>query len=190
MKISKDQLLSANKAEQDRAIGQLHRYCMPRIEKMMHGLDELSMEAMDIFQDSMAVLYVNLKNGRYNQSASLETYTLSICKNTWLYKLRGQQNANKRNSQYLELERLETAENIPDLSKITALLDKLKADCKRILILYYYEKKSMREIMEIFDFKNQQSAKNKKSRCLQKLTEIIRNAKISRDDFFDQNEQP
>ena len=46
--------------------------------------------------------------------------------------------------------------------------------CRQILSHYYYDKRSMREIAQLMGLANEQVAKNKKSLCLKKLKEMIR----------------
>ena len=53
------------------------------------------------------------------------------------------------------------------------LLESLGKDCKRVLVLYYYERLKMKEIAGIMNFANDQVAKNKKSSCLKKLKSIV-----------------
>jgi len=49
------------------------------------------------------------------------------------------------------------------------LLESLGGNCKRILVLYYFDRLKMKEIAEVMNFANDQVAKNKKSSCLKKL---------------------
>ena len=185
MKVSPDQLLSQNRAIQNSAIKRLYGYCVPRLAKMMRGHTLKETEPVDIFQDGMAVLYLNLNKERFKGESSLETYTLSICKNIWLHKLRTLRHQENKLAD-LKLEQLyQTREVMVDFTRLTALLEHLGHDCQKILRLFYYEKQSMEEIMGHFGLSNKQSAKNKKARCMQRLTEIVKSANVKLSDFFD-----
>jgi len=50
--------------------------------------------------------------------------------------------------------------------------------CKKILILFYYENRSMKEIAEIMNLANDKVAKNKKNRCLNKLRSLAQQSSI------------
>lgn len=52
---------------------------------------------------------------------------------------------------------------------------KLPEECQKVLEMFFYQKKSMSEIAFKMDYKNQDSAKSKKYKCIEKLKEIITN---------------
>ena len=44
---------------------------------------------------------------------------------------------------------------------------------KKILLLYYYENRSMKEILSELDYENEQIVRNKKYKCMKKLEQMI-----------------
>jgi DNA-directed RNA polymerase specialized sigma subunit len=56
---------------------------------------------------------------------------------------------------------------------LMVVIDKLGENCKKILLLYYFENKNMKEILETLPYENEQVVRNKKSKCLKKLETII-----------------
>jgi len=46
--------------------------------------------------------------------------------------------------------------------------------CKKILTLFYYDNLSMKEIVEHLPYENEQVVRNKKYKCLQALTGLIK----------------
>lgn len=46
--------------------------------------------------------------------------------------------------------------------------------CKTVLNLYYWQRKSMREIAILMNYQNEQVAKNRKSKCMKTLKELLR----------------
>ncbi len=53
-----------------------------------------------------------------------------------------------------------------NLELVSACFDKLGDPCHQLLDLYYYKKKSMDEIAERLDYKNTDTAKNQKYKCM------------------------
>lgn len=56
---------------------------------------------------------------------------------------------------------------------ILNLMNKLGDTCKKILTAFYYDNKSMKEILEILHYENEQVVRNKKSKCLKALEQLL-----------------
>jgi hypothetical protein len=54
--------------------------------------------------------------------------------------------------------------------------------CTQILTGYYYENLSMRQLLERFDYENEQVLRNRKSKCMKKLKEIL----LTNNNLFEQ----
>ena len=62
-----------------------------------------------------------------------------------------------------------------DLKKqLNLLLADLGDSCRKILELFYYENLSMKEIVSHLHYENEQVVRNKKYKCLQQLTDQIK----------------
>ena len=53
-------------------------------------------------------------------------------------------------------------------------LEALGENCKKILLLFYYENRSMKEILAELPYENEQVVRNKKSKCLKKLETLVK----------------
>ena len=58
----------------------------------------------------------------------------------------------------------------------------LSPRCQKILTLFYFEKKSLKEIGEIMDFKNPDTTKATRYQCFKKLEEVVK-GKIDKEDL-------
>ena len=58
--------------------------------------------------------------------------------------------------------------------QVESSLEKLGDPCKRLLELYYYYKKSLLEIAETLEYKNSDTVKNLKYKCLGRLRKLYR----------------
>lgn len=87
-------------------------------------------------------------------------------------------NYNKMNSEWLPDNSVEVDENANFSQKnaIKAALQKMKADgghCAELLVLFWWRKRSMRELTEIYGYKNELTTKSNKAKCQKRLKIIM-----------------
>lgn len=130
----------------------------------------------DIYQESFTVLYEKIRNGDFTASVSLQTYLFAIGK----YKLLNYLRDNQRETTDLSEDILppysydDETENWERKQEIVyQAVCRLQSPCNRILSLFYYDRKSMAEIARLFNYKNEQVAKNRKYLCISKLKESL-----------------
>lgn len=166
------------------ALKQLYALCFSSVKNYVLKNSGTLEDAKDIFQDGATAFYYELLSDKFREEASLKTYLFSICKNLWLLKLRRQKKQN--------IVSIESAEHLPDeavpkgldLSKIKYLMSYLKKDCQNLLIGFYYEQKSMRELMELFRLGSEQVARTKKLRCMNNLIELVHEKGLTFENFL------
>lgn len=134
-------------------------------------------EARDIFQESLLVLYKLAKQGRLAEVENAEAYLYTICRNRWLRysQSRGKTVEITENHHTIPVDEV-TVTRIIDQERqqlLDRLLQSLGEVCYKILIYFYYEKKSMKEILDLMPFKTEQVIKNKKSNCLKKMRALL-----------------
>lgn len=139
-------------------------------------------EAKDIFQDGMIIFYRNIIAGQFKEQSSIKTYLFSICKNLWLQRLK---------HKGMGLVSLDEADDIPEqpidglnISLLDNLMEGLKDECQKILIGYYYQRKSMEELMVLFQLGSEQAARNKKMRCMKELMRIVSEKNMTLQSFW------
>lgn len=138
--------------------------------------------AKDIFQEAFISVWKNVKNNKFesqNESA-LQGYLYQIAKNKWMDVLRSKTfkktNALNNKKQTLisdETDKILLEDELFE-SKLNKTMDAFKAlgqPCKQLLTTFYFDKKSLRDIaLELKIEEN--SVRNKKYRCMQKLREL------------------
>lgn len=143
-------------------------------------------DGADIFQEAVLVLIEKVKTGQFRGDSSIKTFLMAIARNLWLHELRTRSRRNNRELIYMNGEDKETGPREPLFEKANAgslqeLLDQVGDPCKRILTGFYYEDKSMRELLVEFQYENEQVLRNRKSRCMKKLKELLSaNSDLSR----------
>jgi RNA polymerase sigma factor (sigma-70 family) len=135
-------------------------------------------EAADIFQEVMVTFVYNVQDGRFKRESSIKTYLHAINRNLWFNELKRRGRATARHEAYQGLQDGEHAlsdslEKKEARGQLMTIVDSLGETCKKILVLFYYEKKSMGEILSVLNYENEQVVRNKKYKCMKKLEELI-----------------
>jgi RNA polymerase sigma factor (sigma-70 family) len=125
-------------------------------------------DAKDMFQDALVILYKKVQEN-YVLYGTLTGYLLAVVRNLWMQELR------RRNKLPQSEATEDIADEVPeaerDLSQARAAFHLLGEKCKDLLILFYFKKKSFREIATELAFSDEKVAKNQKYRCIQKAKE-------------------
>lgn len=132
-------------------------------------------ESRDVYQATVIQFYENVQSGKLTRLTSdLKTYLFAIGKN----KIRELRDSGRR---FREMQdRYEVHEDEDKVAKeaqfelVEASLERLGDPCKRLLELYYYYKKSLAEIAETLAYKNTDTVKNLKYKCLGRLRKLYR----------------
>lgn len=134
-------------------------------------------KALDIYQDSVIALYQNFatKSVDLKENVSVKTYLFGIGKN----KIYSELKRSKKNFNIIDFDH-EVSSTITKNDELTIQQLKLKkglaqmgVKCKRILNLFYYRGLTIKEIVEHTLYKDENTVKSLKSRCLKKLKELI-----------------
>lgn len=135
-------------------------------------------DAKELFQDAFMVVYQKIVDDTFKLNASIKTFLYAVARNLWLKKLRD-------NSKLLDvtddINEVQMADITPEYDwetdeqeqKIIEQLNKLGANCQKILKFYYFDKKRLREITKLLSYKDEKSAKNAKYKCMQQLRKFF-----------------
>lgn len=135
-------------------------------------------DGKDIYQLTILIFHDNIRLGKLEHLvSSVKTYLFGIGKNI----VKENQRKEKR---YIPLSKEKwLKENLIDepTSKIDDAvferaknaLSKLGQPCQRLIELFYYEKKSIPEITLAMSYKNPETAKNQKCKCMARLRKLF-----------------
>jgi RNA polymerase sigma factor (sigma-70 family) len=141
----------------------------PAVKKHIVNNSGTSEDAKDIFQDALVILYQKMKTGEFILTVPISTYLYAVAKNLWLQELR------KRKKLPIAERDTDVAEDLIEQEQgfdiASAAFNFLGEKCRQLLILFYFKKKSFREIASLLQFGSEQTAKNQKYRCIQKAKE-------------------
>ena len=148
--------------------------------KLRGGSDD---DAADMFQEAVLILIEKIKTGKFRQESSIKTFLIAIARNLWLFEKRTRERRSSREMHYtisegnlINTEDLEIGERIFSKSNteiIQTLFKQVGEVCSKILIGFYYENSSMKNLLQRFHFDNEQVLRNRKSRCMKKLKKLL-----------------
>lgn len=185
--IKSNQFIEAIKVNDIVALKHLYKINYPKVEVLVLKNNGTKEHAKDIFQDAFLALWKNVKQDKFvpQNESSINGYLYTIAKHKWMDYLRSKDY--KKTVVYSAL--TDTAALDDDLSKTTDdninderlqnvmhAFKGLGAPCKDLLMKFYFEKKSMKDIAEELQL-DAASTRNKKYRCMQKLRELALNLK-------------
>jgi len=153
--------------------------------------------AMEIFKYAVVIFYDNIVSGKIDSlGCTIKTYLFAIGKNKIREQLR--LNARSRPKAGSEiLDQLISEENYLDhkdacdyFEIVRKAMQQLGNPCDQILEYYYYYSMSMLEITKKMEYKNTDTVKNMKYKCLKRLQRIcarILNAEPVNAEIFRKN---
>lgn len=140
------------------------------------GKDE---DAEDFFQEALVVFIKSIKKDKFRGDSSIKTFLYAILRNLWLNELKRRNKASVRETTYYEQgEKEEEAAYGVTYEKettqqILAFFEQLGENCKKILVMWYYQNMSMKDIALAMHYDSEQVARNTKYKCGKKLLAIL-----------------
>jgi RNA polymerase sigma factor (sigma-70 family) len=162
------------------AIAAIYRQHAESVSSFIMSRGGNEQDADDIFQETVVSFIDIVKRGKFRGDASIRTFLIAVAKNIWFNELNKRKRSGERDKKYetgKEEEELDVSHHISEREvkqQLRNLLEQLGESCRKLLILFYYENLSMKEMLEHLPYENEQVVRNKKYKCLQQLMEIIK----------------
>lgn len=138
------------------------------------------MDAEDLFQDALVVVYRKVQNGglSLNENTKLSTYFFEICRRIWFKKLRQKKYDAGVTPEELPVSTMVVEDDLTiDYSERLNLLNNkftiLGDTCQKVLNLSWHTNKSMKEIAADMNW-TYEYARKKKHECKEKLIGLIK----------------
>lgn len=181
-------LKSPNDKQNNEALRYLYKKHFKYIASFVYKNNGKDTDAEDTFQDAIIVLVNQIKSDNLALRASIKTYLYSIARNIWLKSLRNRKKEVPilEEHEFIPLDEkgIEKELEFDELTKgVQAVISLLGKECQEILRYFYLEKVRIKEIMSLMNYGSEQSVKNKKWRCIQKLKDKLRQNRLF-DDYF------
>ncbi len=136
-------------------------------------------DAEDLLQEAVIILWERVRANRFEYTARLSTFIYATVKNLWFRRLARMR---RESSADLELRTVST----DDASSLEIMIESEEAlivhealralgdPCKTLLILFYWQEKTMEEIATALNFANAETAKAKKYQCKKALQKLLK----------------
>jgi RNA polymerase sigma factor (sigma-70 family) len=135
----------------------------------------------DMLQEALVVLWERVRAGRFEYSSKLSTFVFGTVKNIWLRRL-----AKAKREIPTDLQSddqadpsgsvLDTMIENEETAAVRDALEKIGEQCKKLLLLFYWEECSMAEIAGKMGFANAETVKSKKYQCKKSLEKVLKQA--------------
>lgn len=179
------QLTNAIKANDEKVLKQLYVSNFHKTQMYILKNNGSMPQAKDTYQEAFIVVWQNIKEGKFTpqNETAIQGYLYQIAKNKWTDYLRSSQykKTTKLNPLITEaddddfLKQESLSEDSKRQQQTTAAFKQLGRECRELLTVFYFNKKSLREIASQYNIA-EASARNKKYRCLQKLRQLALNS--------------
>ena len=170
-------IIDAIRNNNETALGYLYQANIKMIIKLVGENNGTQEDAVEILQDTLVLFWEKVVKGDLNLTSKISTYLYAVAKNKWLQELNRRKKLTDINSIHNNpgndrsvMERLEEEET-NEIVRIC--LNQLKPLCRKILVLYYYHERNMREIKDITGLANEDVAKAKKYQCKKELENML-----------------
>jgi len=161
-------------------IWSLYKQYFPTISHLITTNSGTEIDAEDVFQDALVIIYKKISDDELILTSSFKTYLYSVCRNLWLQKLDKKTFSTDildlaDDSEFQDSIHFEFTDTESEKIKISQehFLE-LSEDCQKVLKLFM-AKTSLKEIAEEMGFGSEKYAKTRKFMCKEKLKEKILN---------------
>jgi RNA polymerase sigma factor (sigma-70 family) len=160
------------------ALQELYKTHYPMVLNLICSNSGTEQEAKDIYQEAVINFYEKVQSPDFNLTCKIKTYLYAVSRRLWLKKLWEKKRYHGKIEEmevYLEIE-----DEISDIdekeqafNKMSIAMQGLGEPCRSILEDFYFRELSMDEIRDKFDYTNNDTAKNQKYKCLQRLKKLF-----------------
>lgn len=180
--------------EDSEALGIVYKKCKSSSLQFLRKINYQSNDRIDIediFQDAIIILYEKIRSNDFVLTSSLQTYLNSVCRFQLLNKIEknnavefydNNENDDVESEDSMEFNPLitDSLEEFEDSTEqqynaIEKALERMKVaggHCYELLTLFWYHRKSMNELTEIFGYTNAVNTRNQKAKCQKRLEKI------------------
>lgn len=177
------ELIRSRDAEMEAGIRMLYQHYYSFLKTFIvtnHGTEQ---DAEDIFQDVIIAFVNSVRSNKFRGESSIKTFLFALNRNLWLNELKKNNRKTIREENYGK--QFPESENDPSTAiefrqtheQLMRIMTEIGETCKKLLLLYYFENRSMNEIARSLNYENEQVARSKKFKCLKKMEQLVHDNK-------------
>lgn len=157
-------------------IEELYQQFLPRITQFITKNGGTPVDAKDVFQETIIIIFKKAKEENFQLSSSFYTYLYAICRNLWLKRLQKRKTSPVQMKDTEIIVAVDDWENTIEKEERFRLYRKkfreLGKDCQKLLDLFFKRVK-MVEIVDHMDYSSVSYAKKRKFQCKEKLIRLV-----------------
>lgn len=163
----------------DEAIKALYRDHFQRLSWFVMNNGGTWQDAEDVFQEVVLNFIDLVQKDKFRGESTVKTFLFSMNRFTWLNELKRRNRSLQRELKYEKTQDREEVDvsgymiEKEEKTVVMNLIESLGDVCRKILLLFYYENLSMKEILRHLHYENEQVVRNKKYKCLKQLEQRI-----------------
>ena len=146
-------------------------------------------DAEDIFQEIVVDFIEAVQRNKFRGEASVKTFLYSLNKHAWLNELKRRGRAARREVKFdkeHEKDEVDVSHYIASReakAQVMKVVEQLGEACKKILVMFYYENLSMKDILKKTAYETEQVVRNKKYKCLKQLEQMLNENPLLKESF-------
>jgi RNA polymerase sigma factor (sigma-70 family) len=146
-------------------------------------------DAEDMFQEVVVNFIDAVQKDKFRGESSVKTFLYALNKHAWLNELKRRGRAMKREMKFdkeHDKDELDVSHHIADQEAkrmVMKVVEQLGDACKKILVMFYYENLSMKDILGKTEYETEQVVRNKKYKCLKQLEQMLNENASLKDTF-------
>ena len=177
-----EELVQAIRQNQNlnKAISFIYQHHAEKISSFLINYGASQQQAEDVFQETVVAFIDIVKKDSFQLTAKMGTFLTAVAKNIWFNEVKKNERSQFREKQFekgRDHEEADVSLHIQEREmkqQMRSLVQQLDEPCQKILLLFYYENLSMKEIVQHLPYENEQVVRNKKGKCLQHLTGLVK----------------
>lgn len=140
-------------------------------------------DAEDMLQEAVIVLWEKVRAGKFEYSAKLSTFIYATVRNLWSRRLARRRREMPQTDNGFDPpdENASVLEEIVDEERtnlVRLAMGKLGEQCRKILVLFYWDELSMDQIAAQMSLANADTAKAKKYQCKKELERFLKKLRL------------
>ena len=179
------QSISSSAPPRDAFFEELYESAFPAVAGFVSQMNGSFQDAKDIFQDALIIYFERSTDPQFSVNATPERYILGIAKHLWIRKF-------KEKGKNISLNTFEAALSIPvdffpsvQSKRVLQFIEQAGKKCLDLLRSFYYDKLTMKELAQKFEYSSEHSVTVQKYKCIEKVRESVKERSITYEDFFE-----
>lgn len=164
------------KGESNYAFGELYQNHFNSIQYFVTHNSGSTMDAEDIFQDTMLVLVQKLRQDDFQLTASVKTYIMAIAKHLWLKKLRNSSReiefTDLNDEKFYDEITLSIEQEKTYLDKLQFYMTQITDHCSRLMHDMFFKNKPIEQIQKEHGYSTKHNAQNQKHKCVEQIRKV------------------